>query len=94
MPQKLEWSTSRDRGQCEALIAALTHEFVLIQGSPATDKSYLGAQILMVRVPIKNKGVAKLGPNVVVSYSLFCDSLTSPFSKLPSDSPRRFQVPY
>lgn len=64
MLQKLEQSTSLDRGQCEAMIDALTHEFALIQGPPGTGKSYLGVQIM--RVLVENKGVAKLGPIVVV----------------------------
>lgn len=64
MLQNLEHSTSLDRGQCEALISALTHEFALIQGPPGTGKSYLGVQIM--RVLIENKNVAELGPIVVV----------------------------
>lgn len=64
MVQNLENSTSLDRGQCEALITALTHEFALIQGPPGTGKSYLGVRIM--RVLIENKKIAKLGPIVVM----------------------------
>ena len=48
MPRKLEKHTTLDRGQCEALIAALTREFALIQGPPGTGKSYLGLKIMQV----------------------------------------------
>lgn len=64
MACKLERLTSLDRGQCEALITALTSEFALIQGPPGTGKSYLGVHIM--RVLVANKDVAKLGPIVVV----------------------------
>jgi len=64
MPRKLELLTPLDKGQCEALIAALTREFVLIQGPPGTGKSYVGTQIL--RILVANKTAAKLGPIIVV----------------------------
>ena len=35
MTQKLAERTSLNKGQCEALIAALTREFALIKGHPA-----------------------------------------------------------
>jgi hypothetical protein len=56
--------TSLDEGQCDALIAALSHEFCLIQGPPGTGKSYLGVQLM--RVLVSNKARAELGPIVVV----------------------------
>jgi len=64
MPRKLEQHTTLDRGQCEALIAALTREFALIQGPPGTGKSYLGIKIMQVL--IANKKRTKIGPIVVV----------------------------
>ena len=60
----LEAQTQLDRGQCEALIAALTREFAFIQGPPGTGKSYLGVQLMRVLQACKKK--AKLGPIVVV----------------------------
>ena len=60
----LEARTQLDRGQCEALIAALTREFAFIQGPPGTGKSYLGVQLMRVLQACKVK--AKLGPIVVV----------------------------
>ncbi|KAI9836984.1 MAG: hypothetical protein M1819_000633 [Sarea resinae] len=64
---KLEQSTTLDRGQCQALIGALTSEFTLIQGPPGTGKSYLGLQIM--RVLIANKEAANIGPILVVCYT-------------------------
>ena len=60
----LEARTQLDRGQCEALIAALTREFAFIQGPPGTGKSYLGVQLMRVLQACKVK--ARLGPIVVV----------------------------
>lgn len=60
----LEARTQLDRGQCEALIAALTREFAFIQGPPGTGKSYLGVQLMRVLQACKVK--AGLGPIVVV----------------------------
>jgi hypothetical protein len=60
----LETRTGLDRGQCEALLAALTREFALIQGPPGTGKSHLGVHIM--RVLLASKREAKLGPIVVV----------------------------
>ncbi|KAI9734023.1 MAG: hypothetical protein M1834_002680 [Cirrosporium novae-zelandiae] len=64
---KLEAQTELDRGQCEALIAALTREFAFIQGPPGTGKSYLGVQLMKVLLACKSK--AHLGPIVVVCYT-------------------------
>ena len=64
---KLVRRTNLDRGQCQALVAALTREFALIQGPPGTGKSYLGVQLMRVLLACKSK--AKLGPVVVVCYT-------------------------
>jgi DNA replication protein DnaC len=61
---ELEGRTELDRGQCRALIAALTREFAFIQGPPGTGKSYLGVQLMRVLLACKRK--ARLGPVVVV----------------------------
>ena len=61
---KLEARTQLDRGQCQALVSALTREFALIQGPPGTGKSYLGVQIMRVLQACRSK--AHLGPVVVV----------------------------
>lgn len=61
---ELERRTNLDRGQCQALVAALTREFAFIQGPPGTGKSYLGVQLMRVLLACKLK--AKLGPVVVV----------------------------
>lgn len=62
--QELEVRTGLDRGQCQALIAALTREYAFIQGPPGTGKSYLGVKLMEVLLESKVK--AKLGPIVVV----------------------------
>ena len=49
-PADLEARTTLDRGQCDALIAALSQELVLIQGPPGTGKSYVGIQLVRVLV--------------------------------------------
>ncbi|KAI4673398.1 uncharacterized protein J4E84_011123 [Alternaria hordeiaustralica] len=64
---KLEQRTQLDRGQCRALIAALTREFAFIQGPPGTGKSYLGLQIMRILLDIKEK--ADLGPILIVCYT-------------------------
>jgi hypothetical protein len=64
---KLEQRTHLDRGQCRALIAALTREFAFIQGPPGTGKSYLGLQIMRILLDIKRK--ADLGPILIVCYT-------------------------
>lgn len=61
---KVEAETDLDRGQCQALIAALTREFALIQGPPGTGKSYLG--IKLMKVLLNRQREAALGPIVVV----------------------------
>lgn len=61
---ELERRTNLDRGQCQALAAALTREFVFIQGPPGTGKSYLGVQLMRVLLACKMK--ADLGPVLVV----------------------------
>jgi hypothetical protein len=61
---KIEAKTSLDRGQCCALVAALTREFAFIQGPPGTGKSYLGLHLMRVLLEVKQK--AKLGPILVV----------------------------
>lgn len=61
---ELERRTTLDRGQCQALAAALTREFAFIQGPPGTGKSYLGVQLMRVLQASKMK--ADLGPIVVV----------------------------
>jgi hypothetical protein len=63
----LEVHTSLDRGQCEALISALTQEFALIQGPPGTGKSYVGVQLMQVL--LSNRDKASLGPVIVVCYT-------------------------
>jgi hypothetical protein len=61
---ELEARTTLDRGQCRALIAALTREYALVQGPPGTGKSYLGVQLM--KVLLGSKTEARLGPIVVV----------------------------
>ncbi|PGG95383.1 hypothetical protein AJ79_10093, partial [Helicocarpus griseus UAMH5409] len=67
MIDKLEARTTLDRGQCQALMAALTREFAFIQGPPGTGKSYLGVQLM--RVILASKETASLGPVIVVCYT-------------------------
>ncbi|KAF1946092.1 NFX1-type zinc finger-containing protein 1 [Clathrospora elynae] len=64
---KLEAKTQLDRGQCRALVAALTREFAFIQGPPGTGKSYIGLQIMRVLLDIKEK--ADLGPILIVCFT-------------------------
>lgn len=61
---ELEARTCLDRGQCRALIAALSREFAFVQGPPGTGKSYLGVHLMRVLLDCKVK--AHLGPIVVV----------------------------
>lgn len=62
--QDLASKTPLDRGQCRALVAALTREFAFIQGPPGTGKSFLGLHLMRVLLGVKKK--AKLGPVLVV----------------------------
>ncbi|PPJ52383.1 hypothetical protein CBER1_10920 [Cercospora berteroae] len=64
---ELETKTGLDRGQCSALIAALTREFALIQGPPGTGKSYVGVKIMQILQSVKAR--ANLGPIIVVCYT-------------------------
>jgi hypothetical protein len=64
---KLEAKTQLDRGQCCALIAALTREYAFIQGPPGTGKSYLGLQIMRILLDIRVK--VDLGPILIVCYT-------------------------
>ncbi len=64
---KLEAKTQLDRGQCRALVAALTREFAFIQGPPGTGKSYVGLQIMKILLGIKKK--CDLGPILIVCYT-------------------------
>lgn len=61
---ELETRTSLDRGQCRALVCALTREFALVQGPPGTGKSYLGVQLIQVLLGCKT--AAGLGPIIVM----------------------------
>ena len=61
---ELESRTTLDRGQCIALVAALTREFAIIQGPPGTGKTYLGAQLISIILACKEK--VDIGPVVVV----------------------------
>lgn len=64
---ELDRRTSLAKGQCEALVTALTRELALIQGPPGTGKSHLGVQVM--RVLIHNRERADLGPILVVCYT-------------------------
>jgi hypothetical protein len=61
---EMEARTDLDRGQCRALLVALTREFTFIQGPPGTGKTYLGIQLM--KVLTDHKQAANLGPIVVV----------------------------
>jgi hypothetical protein len=61
---ELEARTVLDRGQCVALVAALTREFAFIQGPPGTGKSFLGVQLM--KVLLDSKENCDIGPVVVV----------------------------
>lgn len=60
---RLELRTDLDRGQCQALLAALLREFCQIQGPPGTGKSFLGVKLVNVLLNCKK---ADLGPIVIV----------------------------
>ncbi|TVY81390.1 NFX1-type zinc finger-containing protein [Lachnellula suecica] len=59
--------TELDRGQCVALVAALTREFAFIQGPPGTGKSYLG--VALMKVLLACAECADLGPILVVCFT-------------------------
>jgi hypothetical protein len=61
---RLEARTGLDRGQCRALVTALTREYAIIQGPPGTGKSYLGVHLM--KVLLEAKVEADIGPVVVV----------------------------
>ncbi|KAF2704119.1 P-loop containing nucleoside triphosphate hydrolase protein [Pleomassaria siparia CBS 279.74] len=65
--EEMEAWTDLDRGQCRALLAALTREFAFIQGPPGTGKSYVGVQLMKVLMHCKR--TVKLGPVIVVCYT-------------------------
>ncbi len=62
--EDIEHATELDRGQCQALVAALTSEYALIQGPPGTGKSFLGVQL--IRVLLSSPEEANLGPILVM----------------------------
>lgn len=62
--EEIATKTELDKGQCRALVAALTRELAFIQGPLGTGKSYLGLQIMRVLLAIKEQ--AALGPVIVV----------------------------
>ncbi len=61
---ELERSTGLYKGQCLALVAALTREYALIQGPPGTGKSFLGVKLLQVLLAHKTE--ANLGPIIIM----------------------------
>lgn len=61
---ELETRTCLDHRQCQALVAALSHEFAFIQGLSETSKSYLRVHLMRVLLFCKVK--ASLGSIVVV----------------------------
>lgn len=60
---EIEQRTELDRGQSEALLAALLREFCHIQGPPGTGKSFLGVKLVKVLLSCKT---ARLGPIIIV----------------------------
>ncbi|TGO88166.1 hypothetical protein BPOR_0179g00040 [Botrytis porri] len=63
---EIEQRTELDRGQSEALLAALLREFCHIQGPPGTGKSFLGVKLVKVLLSCQT---AKLGPIIIVCYT-------------------------
>ncbi|APA10158.1 hypothetical protein sscle_06g049280 [Sclerotinia sclerotiorum 1980 UF-70] len=63
---KIELLTELDRGQCEALLAALVREFCQIQGPPGTGKSFLGVKLVKVLLHCMKK---QPGPIIIVCYT-------------------------
>ncbi|KAA8576957.1 hypothetical protein EYC84_006985 [Monilinia fructicola] len=70
---EIERRTELDRGQSEALLAALLREFCHIQGPPGTGKSFLGVKIVKVLLACR---AAKLGPIIIVCYTTRLESFT------------------
>lgn len=64
MIDTIEARTSLDRGQAQALIAALSREYAFIQGPPGTGKSYLGVELMKILMDCKSK--VELGPIIVM----------------------------
>ncbi|KAK4445672.1 NFX1-type zinc finger-containing protein 1 [Podospora aff. communis PSN243] len=65
--ESMEARTGLDRGQCQAMVAALTREFACIQGPPGTGKSYMGVKLLQVL--LDSKSAASLGPIIIICYT-------------------------
>ncbi|TGO66372.1 hypothetical protein BOTNAR_0062g00050 [Botryotinia narcissicola] len=63
---EIEQRTELDRGQSEALLAALLREFCHIQGPPGTGKSFLGVKLVKVLLSCKT---ARLDPIIIVRYT-------------------------
>ncbi|TEY84121.1 hypothetical protein BOTCAL_0021g00440 [Botryotinia calthae] len=63
---EIEQRTELDRGQSEALLAALSREFCHIQGPPGTGKSFLGVKLVKVLLSCQT---ARLGPIIIVCYT-------------------------
>ncbi|KAM0136661.1 hypothetical protein ACHAP3_004408 [Botrytis cinerea] len=63
---EIEQRTELDRGQSEALLAALLREFCHIQGPPGTGKSFLGVKLVKVLLSCQT---ARLGPIIIVCYT-------------------------
>ncbi|KAF7881219.1 uncharacterized protein EAF02_007110 [Botrytis sinoallii] len=63
---EIEQRTELDRGQSEALLAALLREFCHIQGPPGTGKSFLGVKLVKVSLSCET---ARLGPIIIVCYT-------------------------
>ncbi|KAK4222600.1 hypothetical protein QBC38DRAFT_549123 [Podospora fimiseda] len=64
--EAVEKATGLDPGQSRALVAALTREYILIQGPPGSGKTHLGVRLLKVLVDYKSDVEAQLGPIVVI----------------------------
>ncbi|KAK3486914.1 uncharacterized protein B0T23DRAFT_236859 [Neurospora hispaniola] len=60
----LQKATGVNASQAQALVAALSQEFVQIQGPPGTGKTYVGLQI--VKVLVEHKTTCQLSPIFIV----------------------------
>lgn len=60
----LQSATGLNASQAQALVAALSQEFVQIQGPPGTGKTYVGLQI--VKVLVEHKTTCQLSPIFIV----------------------------